>query len=414
MASTALNAEAAKEAALQAGIVWQYYGEQSTSWFHHLAKAPIAPALQSRTEIKALRDWWYPRQPSHQAELLEALDNLLAPEAAAAAEGISSNGCSTITELEAALSSFHAAKHQAWMAYLTSSTSASGPLSARLGPVLNQVLDPTQTCFLPKRCVWDNVLAHMEEISYMQDTEQPGVIVFHGNETRLDRVWIEQCMAAVGSGAGAQRWVHILHTAHHRACSLQRLAYTRLPGVYVVGKTQFVTNGFACYTPAPIMHQHADDTSIYAQSPSDAQVILHTTVDLHCAATLSELQRRKSQGLGLGSFSYLSDPDAATGVTFVAQDASVKHLGIPLSRQPQVAATAFYAAILRKVELKIARWFVLSGTSTRLYPGKYTCFHAVKDGGIALVDPRAQILALQAKFASRLLEPEQQRSRQTI
>ena len=43
----------------------------------------------------------------------------------------------------------------------------------------------------------------------------PGVIVFLDFEKafdRLDRAWIEQCMAAVGFGAGAQRWVHILHT----------------------------------------------------------------------------------------------------------------------------------------------------------------------------------------------------------
>ncbi|BDA40482.1 hypothetical protein COCOBI_01-1350 [Coccomyxa sp. Obi] len=168
--------------------------------------------------------------------------------------------------------------------------------------------------------------------------------------------------------------------------------------------------------------------------------------------------RSKSQGLGLGSFSHLEGPDAATGVTFVAQDASVKHLGVPLSRQPEAAATALYSAILRKVEVRIARWSgfglsllgrayvakqllasmvtyhatfipvpcqlekrlctalhtfvaatrpVLGGTSARLYPGKDTCFHAVKDEGIALVDLRAQILALQAKVVSRLLEPEQ-------
>ncbi|BDA44222.1 hypothetical protein COCOBI_05-4060 [Coccomyxa sp. Obi] len=126
-----------------------------------------------------------------------------------------------------------------------------------------------------------------------------------------------------------------------------------------------------------------------------------------------------------------------------AQDASVKHLGVPLSRQPEAAATALYSAILRKVEVRIARWSgfrlsllgrayvakqllasmvtyhatfipvpsqlekrlctalhtfvaanrpVLGGTSARLYPGKDTCFHAVKDGGIAQVDLRAQIL----------------------
>ncbi|BDA51424.1 hypothetical protein COCOBI_18-3020 [Coccomyxa sp. Obi] len=212
------------------------------------------------------------------------------------------------------------------------------------------------------------------------------------------------------------------------------------------------------------MHQHADDTSIHAKSPSDAQVILDTTVDLHCAATGSKLQRSKSQGLDLGSFSHLEAPDVATGVTFVAQDASVKHLGVPLSRQPEAAATALYSVILRKVEVRIARWsgfrltllgrsyvfffgyvakqllasmvtyhatfipvpsqlekrlctalhnfvaanrLVLGGTSARLYPGKDSCFHAVKDGGIALVEVRAQILAVQAKVVSRLLEPEQ-------
>ena len=43
-------------------------------------------------------------------------------------------------------------------------------------------------------------------------------------------------------------------------------------------------------------------------------------------------------------------------LTFAAQDASVKHLGVPLSRQPDIAATALYTAILEKVEAKIARW----------------------------------------------------------
>ncbi|CAL8467227.1 g6763 [Coccomyxa elongata] len=45
----ALNAEAAKGAALHAGVVWQFYGEQSTFWFHHLARD-----RQSRTELTVL------------------------------------------------------------------------------------------------------------------------------------------------------------------------------------------------------------------------------------------------------------------------------------------------------------------------------------------------------------------------
>ena len=33
-----LNAAASQTAVLQAGVVWQHYGEQSTFWFYHLAR----------------------------------------------------------------------------------------------------------------------------------------------------------------------------------------------------------------------------------------------------------------------------------------------------------------------------------------------------------------------------------------
>ena len=92
---------------------------------------------------------------------------------------------------------------------------AARAIASRIGPLLNQVVDATQTGFLPKRWVGDNVLAHLEEISYLEDTQQPGVQVFLDFEKafdRLDRAWIERCMAAVRFGPGAQRWVHILHS----------------------------------------------------------------------------------------------------------------------------------------------------------------------------------------------------------
>ncbi|BDA49663.1 LINE-1 retrotransposable element ORF2 protein [Coccomyxa sp. Obi] len=520
----ALNAEAAKGAALQAGIVWQYYGEQSTFWFHHLAKE-----RQSRTEIKALRTGGAPDSPPvlldtpagrnqgstllrdfysgdsatglfaarpvsqpAQAELLEVLDKSLTPEAAATAEGTSGDVSIPITELEAALRSMPRGKapgldgipHEFYQRFwplvggelravlqdaFTSPASPSLPpsmlqgriillykgkgadraspasyrpitllntdyklvprtVASRLGPVLNQVVDPTQTGFLPKRWVGDNVLAHLEEISYLQDTQQPGVIVFLDFEKafdRLDRAWIEQCMAAVGFGAGAQRWVRILHTGTTARVAFNGWhtdAFLVSSGVFQgspLSPLLFVlaTQPMAAHArrraqqqafqpirlpsgdPAPIMHQHADDTSIHAQSPSDAQVILDTTVDLHCAATGSKLQRSKSQGLGLGSFSHLEGPDAATGVTFVAQDASVKHLGVPLSRlsllvrayvaKQLLASMVTYHATFIPVPSQLEKRLctalhtfvaanrpVLGGTSARLYPGKDTCFHA--------------------------------------
>jgi hypothetical protein len=87
-------------------------------------------------------------------------------------------------------------------------------IAPRLGPILNDVIDPTQTGFLPGRWIGDNALAHLEEISYHEDTQLPGVILLLDLEKAFDRVdrgWIERCMSAVEFRPGMQRWVHILH-----------------------------------------------------------------------------------------------------------------------------------------------------------------------------------------------------------
>ena len=83
-------------------------------------------------------------------------------------------------------------------------------LADRLGPLLNHVIDSTQTGFLPQRWIGDNILAHLEIIASYQRTQQPGVLLFLDFEKafdRLDRPWLERCMAATGCGAGAQRWI---------------------------------------------------------------------------------------------------------------------------------------------------------------------------------------------------------------
>ena len=87
-------------------------------------------------------------------------------------------------------------------------------IASRLGPALSHIVDSTQTGFLPERWIGDNILAHLEEIDYCQQTQQPGVLVFLDFEKafdRLNRPWIQQCMAAVGFAARAQQWVSILH-----------------------------------------------------------------------------------------------------------------------------------------------------------------------------------------------------------
>ena len=60
-------------------------------------------------------------------------------------------------------------------------------LATRLGPALQHVVDPTQTAFVPGRWIGDNVLCHLEEIEYLQQTGQPGCLVFLDFSKAYDR-----------------------------------------------------------------------------------------------------------------------------------------------------------------------------------------------------------------------------------
>ena len=63
--------------------------------------------------------------------------------------------------------------------------------------------------------------------------------------------------------------------------------------------------------------------------------------------------------------------------------------------------------LCRAIHTYVAANRPVTGSAAALFPGKEACFRTVTDGGIALVDLRAQILALQAKVLGRLLQPEQ-------
>ncbi len=48
-------------------------------------------------------------------------------------------------------------------------------LADRFGPLLNHVVDSTQTGFLPQRWIGDNILAHLEIIAWYQRTQSPSL-----------------------------------------------------------------------------------------------------------------------------------------------------------------------------------------------------------------------------------------------
>ena len=109
-------------------------------------------------------------------------------------------------------------------------------LADRWGTHLCSVVDGNQTAFLPGRWIGDNILAHLEEVEYLEAARKPGCIAFLDFSKaydRLDRHWLMQCMGALGLGPLAQRWVQLLpHSAHSQG---QWLALTRVPRRHGLG-----------------------------------------------------------------------------------------------------------------------------------------------------------------------------------
>ena len=97
--------------------------------------------------------------------------------------------------------------------------------------------------------------------------------------------------------------------------------------------------------PAPVTHQHADDTTIHVLRPSDAQVALDSSIALFCAATCSQLNVSKSRGFLIQAPALASASVAAlpTG------QQTIKHLGVLLGHDMQAAShqqfTGIYHAI---------------------------------------------------------------------
>ena len=214
-------------------------------------------------------------------------------------------------------------------------------------------------------------------------------------------------------------------------------------------------------SPAPPSHQHADDTSLHLHSMDDLPSALQA-VALFGSASGARLNVSKTQGILLGAHSDVTSADgvdAVTGVRFIRPGEHIRHLGVLLARpadQP-AAALAMHAQRLASIRAAVRHWtpFGLSFLG-RLHVAKQCLasilyYHAQfvrpapsqlqeavniisaftarpmgpsddpralmshpklaasslprEDGGLAAVDIRSQLDALQAKIITKLLHP---------
>ena len=108
--------------------------------------------------------------------------------------------------------------------------------------------------------------------------------------------------------------------------------------------------------PAPLLHLHADDTSLHTRTLGGLQRLLEETVALHCSASAAKLQPAKSQAIQLGVPEPFSDPHPATGLVFVGAGQTIRHLGILHSHTPVTSAERMYEVLLARMQRVALRW----------------------------------------------------------
>ena len=82
----------------------------------------------------------------------------------------------------------------------------------------------------------------------------------------------------------------------------------------------------------PPSHQQADGRTLELVSRSELQIALGTSLRLFCAASGSRLNESKSKGTILGSADVFTGADPVTGVFFLAEGESDKHLAFGLAK----------------------------------------------------------------------------------
>ena len=259
-------------------------------------------------------------------------------------------------------------------------------LATRFGPALQHVVDPTQTAFVPGRWIGDNVLCHLEEVDYLQRTGQPGCMVFLDFSKAYDRIsrpWVLQCMSSMGFGPRSCKWVSLMLQNTSATATFngwQSASFPERSGVqqgsplspllYVLAAQPLAShlrhqaqrgvirpitmpNGH----PAPVSHQHADDTTLHVLQPSDAQVALNGSVALFCAASCSQLNASKSVGFLVQAQPLASATVAALpSISFITGQQTIKHLGVRLGYDMPAACQQTFAGIYHAISAKIRHW----------------------------------------------------------
>lgn len=261
-------------------------------------------------------------------------------------------------------------------------------VAARFARPLCSVIDPEQTAFLPGRWIGDNVLTHLEEVTWLQESGTPGCVVWLDFEKAYDRChrpWIFAVMRRMGFPEQAVRWVQVLLSGtaarvslngHHtpsfpvrrsvqQGSPLSVLLYAIAAQPLAAALRRAVERGVVRPlmlpggVPAPVCQLHADDTSLHVESPRDAAACIEGPVRDYEAASNARRHEGKSKGMLFGDQSSIDPVTRRCGVcavTFPPPQDPIRHLGIHMGKDARAALETTFAKLQARVRAGAAVW----------------------------------------------------------
>ncbi len=261
-------------------------------------------------------------------------------------------------------------------------------LATRLGPALQHVGvgGPHSDCFCAWSVDWRQCVVPFRGGGVPATNRSAwmhGLLDFSKAHDRLSRFWVLDCMFNMGFGERACKWVSMMLQNTSATVAFNGWQSSSIPersGVQQGSSLLFLLYVLAAQTlanhhrhqtqqgvirpitmpdgqPAPVSHQHADDTTLHVLQPSDAQAPLDSSIALFCAATCSQLNMSESRGFLVQAQPLASASMAALlSICFITGQQTIKHLGVLLGYDMQGASHQQFTGIYHAISAKVRHW----------------------------------------------------------
>ena len=259
-------------------------------------------------------------------------------------------------------------------------------ISDRLQQPLSFLVSPAQTAFISGRSIADNVLLTQCLAEYLEEEQQPGVMVVLDIKQaydRVDRGWVHDVAAAMQLPAGLRTWIQ----RFMQSCSARVLINGHTTPAFPVDnglpqggplapplwtlqlqpltaalqRAQDVGQLHSPLLPdgtqvRPISH-HADDSKLFLRSLHvDGPAAMHI-IQKYCSASNALMHDDKAQGHCMGSHPSIAGQDPVTRAHFgLPGDPPMVSLGVPVTTNMELAHQHVYQSRVQAINGVAARW----------------------------------------------------------